>query len=118
MKNKKNIFSLIALIIGVLALFYYFRAMVNNAGMFIGGVLFALPMLFMLLVAILMNAIGYFLANKTLTMISAILYLISWVLSPIIGIFVVPSMILQFVAYATYMPLNDTSGVSIQTEEK
>lgn len=51
-------------------------------------------------VGVLLNAIGYRKNNKTITLISAILYLLSLILMPTYGFASIPSMILQFIAYS------------------
>ena len=106
---RKSKASLIALIIGALALVFQFTTMksqvggttssAEQAGMAIGMAL-VLPSVGALAVAVLLNAIGHFAVNRTLTLISAILYTLALILFPLWGFVAIPSMILQYVAFA------------------
>lgn len=47
-----------------------------------------------------MNLIGYLMAHRTITLISAIIYTVALVIMPLWGFVAIPSMILQYIAYA------------------
>ncbi|MDO4778496.1 MAG: hypothetical protein Q4A42_02950 [Tissierellia bacterium] len=104
---KKNKLSLIALILGVISLALIssalFGSRANGDAQKIGeaiGKAIVLPSAICTFVAVLLNAIGYFTVNKTLTLISAIFYVLALVLMPLWGFLGIPSMILQFIAYS------------------
>ncbi|NMB42676.1 MAG: hypothetical protein GX995_00925 [Clostridiales bacterium] len=106
---KKNKFSLIAMVIGILALIFQFGSIADlmgsstsaaeEVGMGIGLLLVA-PSVFSLVVAVILNIIGYLVSNRVVTLISAIFYAIALILMPAWGFVGIPSMILQFIAFS------------------
>lgn len=50
--------------------------------------------------AVILNLIGYLMAHRTITLISAIIYTVALVIMPLWGFVAIPSMILQYIAYA------------------
>lgn len=107
--KKKSKLSLIALILGVIAVIIEIGSAgdafgsTTNSAEEIGtaiGMAFVMPSVVCMFVAVILNAIGYFLINRVLTLISAIFYAIALVLMPLWGFLGIPSMILQFIAFA------------------
>ncbi len=108
-KKKKSMLSLVALILGVLAIIIEFTAAsgsMNSAssdaeqvGAAI-GLAIVLPSVIMLIIAVILNLIGFLVNNKVLTLISAIFYTLAFFLFFLWGFVAIPSMVLQFVAYA------------------
>nr|WP_072513787.1 hypothetical protein [Ndongobacter massiliensis] len=106
---KKNKLSLIALILGVLAVVIEVGAAggvmssaktgAESLGATI-GLAIVMPSLCAMVIAVILNAIGYFMIHRTITLISAILYAVALILMPLWGFVGIPSMILQFVAFA------------------
>ncbi|NLZ56210.1 MAG: hypothetical protein GX900_06060 [Clostridiaceae bacterium] len=104
----KNKLSLVAMILGVIACIILFSAytrgietsnIAEKIGLAIGKAI-VLPSLISTSIAALLNVIGYFTVNRTLTLISAIFYVLGLILMPLWGFVGIPSMILQFVAFA------------------
>lgn len=103
---KKSKLSLVALILGALAAFILVSAWLSpvqgdeyaQLGASIGKAI-VMPSAICTLVAVILNTIGYFLANRTLTLISAIFYVLGLILMPLWGFVGIPSMILQFIAF-------------------
>ena len=111
---KKSKLSLVALILGVISLIIVVSAMFKSnaggseaalAGEMIGKAI-VMPSAICTFVAVLWNCIGYFTANRTVTLISAIFYVLALILMPLWGFIGIPSMILQFVAYAKMKNVN------------
>lgn len=109
MKPKKSKLSLIALILGIAAVGFQVSAVMSaagnagsdaaKAGTAIGLAIVA-PTFFVNLVGVILNLIGYLMTHRTLTLISAILYTIALVIMPLWGFVAIPSMILQYIAFA------------------
>lgn len=51
-------------------------------------------------IGVLLNVIGYFTNNRIVTLISAIFYVLGLILMPLWGFLGIPSLILQFIAFA------------------
>lgn len=112
---KKSKLSLVALILGVLALLFEFTALSNASssatssaaklGVAI-GMSIVLPSVVAMAAAVVLNAVGYLKNHRTITLISAILYTVAFVLMPLWGFVGIPSMILQFIAF-TKMPKSE-----------
>lgn len=109
MKKKKSKLSLIALILGVIAI----ALEIGAAGSAMGsaktdaesigtsiGLVVVMPSLCAMVIAVILNAIGYFMSHRIITLISAILYIVALILMPLWGFVGIPSMILQFIAFA------------------
>lgn len=109
MKPKKSKLSLIALILGIAAVAIQASAAMGaagnagndaaKAGTAIGLAIVA-PAFFSTLVAAILNLIGYLMAHRTLTLISAIIYTVALIVMPLWGFVAIPSMILQYIAFA------------------
>lgn len=103
---KRSKLSLVALILGLLALSIMASALftteggseAQQAGEAIGK-LIVLPCAAMTLVAVVLNLLGYTMNNSTLTLISAIFYTVALVIMPLWGFVTIPSMIMQYIAY-------------------
>ena len=100
--------SLVAMILGILAVLLLFSTFndgpksgnaAEEAGAAIGKAI-VLPSLITTSIAVLLNIIGYITINRTLTLVSAIFYVIGLILMPLWGFVGIPSMILQFIAFA------------------
>lgn len=104
---KKSNLSLIALILGTIAAFILVSAWLAptqgdefvQLGASIGKAI-VMPSAICTVIAVILNYIGYFLINRTLTLISAIFYVLGLVLMPLWGFVGIPSMVLQFIAFA------------------
>lgn len=111
MPEKKSTLSLVALILGTLAailLVYSWLAPIEGneftqLGVSIGRAI-VMPSAICTLIAVILNAIGYFLVNRALTLTSAIFYVLGLILMPLWGFVGIPSMILQFIAFAKMKP--------------
>lgn len=108
--NNRNGYSLSAMITGLGIVIYQFMMISDimssspepETAIGLGVIaLFIAPSFVALLVAVLLNVIGYFLSNKVLTLVSAIIYIVALILSPLYGWIGIPSMIMQFIAYGT-----------------
>lgn len=107
--TRRSRTSLIAMILGIAVSLFQFSTLgslgstaatdAEKAGMAIGAAI-VMPSVVTLVIAVILNIIGYFTRNRTVTLISAIFYSISIVLFPLWGFVAIPSMILQFVAFA------------------
>lgn len=109
---KRSKLSLIAMILGILAAFFMLVILAGmdtsgssaeSLGTYI-GLAIVLPSVLTLGIAVILNIIGYFINNRVITLISAIFYVISLVLMPLWGFVGIPSMILQFIAFAKMKP--------------
>lgn len=106
--KKKNTLSLIALIIGALALIFVITSIgglsqSSNTAEEIGtaiGLAIVMPSVVCLGVGVLLNLIGYLTVSKGTTLASAIFYTLSLILFFAWGFVAIPSMILQYVAHA------------------
>ncbi|MDD2592161.1 MAG: hypothetical protein PHP11_03650 [Erysipelotrichaceae bacterium] len=105
---KKSKLSLFAMILGIIASFILLSTLFSSSGSSdsatqlgesIGKAIVA-PSAICTVIATLLNIIGYFTINRVLTLISAIFYVLGLVLMPLWGFVGIPSMILQFIAYA------------------
>jgi hypothetical protein len=105
---KKSVLVLISAILGTAYLVYivsYFFSNVANSegteqiGAGLAAALVA-PHMFMLILAVLFNWIGYFANVKWSVLVGAILYSVSGFLFLLYVIFELPSIILSFVGYA------------------
>lgn len=102
---KKSKLLLVALILGALYVFYSAWYWLgggvdsSNAGAAIATVLVA-PHLFCTVMAVLFNALGYFMARRAFALTAGILYAVAMVLFPVYFFFVLIQMILCFVAFA------------------
>lgn len=123
MKKKKSKLSLAALILGVIAFGIQMSAMssagsaggdAEKVGMALGMAIVA-PSFFMLIAGVILNAIGFLMTQKVLTLISAIFYTLSLVLFPLWGFVAIPSMILQYVAFAKMGKTTDQAVVDSNT---
>ena len=107
MPMKKSKLSLVALILGMIASVILVSAWLApvkgdefaQLGANIGRAI-VMPSAICTLIAVILNAIGYFLTNRALTLTSAIFYVLGLVLMPFWGFVGIPSMILQFIAFA------------------
>jgi len=107
MPMKKSKLSLAALILGMIASVILVSAWLApvkgdefaQLGANIGRAI-VMPSAICTLIAVILNAIGYFLTNRALTLTSAIFYVLGLVLMPLWGFVGIPSMILQFIAFA------------------
>lgn len=104
---NKNKLSKIALILGVLALIVYgvglFSSTAGSDAEAIGeglAKMIIMPSAAMMFVAVILNGLGYSKEHKTLTLISAIFYVLALVFMPFWGFIGIPSMILQFIAFS------------------
>ena len=104
---RRSKLSMIALILGILVILLYgnllFSSTATNDAEALGeGIakMIILPSAAMMFVAVLLNLIGYLKSHSTLTLISAIFYVLALVFMPLWGFVGIPSMILQFVAYS------------------
>lgn len=105
---KKSKLSLVAMILGILAFILLFSSFIggpeaSNSAQELGvaiGKAIVLPSLICTSIAVLLNIIGYFTINRILTLISAIFYVLGLILMPLWGFVGIPSMILQFIAFA------------------
>lgn len=108
-RKKRSGLSLAALIIGFLALIIEYAAAsgvmnsATNAAEQLGvaiGMALVMPSIVMLVIAVILNLIGWLINNRVLTLISAIFYVLAFVLFMSWGFVALPSMILQFIAFA------------------
>lgn len=105
---KKSKLSLIAMILGLIATIFIVSAMSGNdisgdsaesVGTIIGlGIV--MPSAICSIVGFILNIIGYFTKSRAVTLISAIFYTLGLILMPLWGFVVIPSMILQYIAFA------------------
>lgn len=104
---EKSKLSMIAFILGIIALIFMASAILGmdtptDSAEQIGasiGFAIILPSIISTTVAVLLNGIGYFTINKTVTLVSTIFYVIGLILMPLWGFLGIPSMILQFIAF-------------------
>lgn len=111
--KKKSKLSLVALILGIIAVAIEYGAAsgslggasssAEKAGVAI-GLAIIMPSAVAMAIAVILNAIGYFMANRVITLISAIIYIVALILMPLWGFLGIPSMILQFIAFAKLKP--------------
>ena len=109
MKKKGKVLLLIALIIGVFYCIYsvsYWSGVGSKAttdseaiGAGIASML-VLPHLVMTALAVIFNALAFFMYNRPFALVAAILYTIALVLFPAYFMFVVVEMILCYIAFA------------------
>ena len=108
-KRKRSTLSLIALILGILAVIIEIGTASSGMGSAANdaeqagvalGLMIVLPSAASLFVAVILNLIGYLTRSRGLTLASAIVYIVAFVLFPLWGFVALPSMILQFVAFA------------------
>lgn len=104
---KRSKVSLVALILGLIAAgilaSVLFGSNAKDSAEAVGesiGKAIVMPSAFAMFVAVILNAVGYFTNNRTVTLISAIMYILSLILMPLWGFVGIPSMILQFIAYS------------------
>jgi len=108
MKEKKNILLLIALILGgaylVYSLVYWSGAVGSSTGAKAAGAAIAsalvMPHYVCVVVAVVFNALAFFMRKATFALVAGILYAVSMVLFPMYFYFVLVEMILCFVAFA------------------
>lgn len=105
--RKKSVLLLISLLIGAAYLIYsavYWSGAnagasgTEAAGAAIASVL-VMPHLICTLVAVVFNALGYFLNKTAFALVAGILYAVAAVLFPAYFMFVIVEMVLSFVAY-------------------
>lgn len=104
---KKSKLSLVAMIIGIVVAVQEIIEMqgfynTSNGAALIGVSIAAqmiVPSIVCLALAVILNIIGWLLVNKTLTLISAIIYTLAVVVFPAWGFVAIPSAILQFIAF-------------------
>ena len=109
MKRKGKVLLLIALIIGVAYCVYsvsYWSGATSNAtsdteaiGAGIASML-VLPHMLMVGLAVIFNALAFFMYNKPFALVAAILYTVGIVLFPAYFMFVIIEMILCYIAFA------------------
>lgn len=108
-KPKRNKISFAAMIIGILASIFLFAtasgasAGVTNEWEALGvGIAMSMimPAIILTVVAAILNIIGWAKTNRTVTLISAICYALALLAFPAWGFVAVPSMVLQFIAFA------------------
>jgi len=104
MKKKGKILLLIALIIGALYLIYSFSywggaANSTDAGAGIATLL-VMPHLVFTGLAVLFNALAFFMYSKPFALVAGILYSVALVLFPFYFMFVIVELVLCYVAFA------------------
>lgn len=109
MKRRGKVLLLIALIIGVIYCIYsisYWSGVGNNAttdseaiGAGIASML-VLPHLVMVGLAVIFNALAFFMYNKPFALVAAILYTVGLALFPAYFMFVIVEMVLCYIAFA------------------
>lgn len=105
---KKSKLSLAALILGVIALLimasvFFSKGNTANEAEAVGraiGKAIVMPAVIATFVAVVLNLIGYTMNHRIITLISAIFYTIALIIMPLWGFIDIPSMILQYVAFA------------------
>lgn len=105
---KRSKLSLVAMILGAIGVLIMSTAVLGSdvsgetaesVGTMIGlGIV--MPSVITSIVGFILNVIGYFTKNRTMTLISAIFYTLGLILMPLWGFVVIPSMILQYIAFA------------------
>lgn len=114
-KNKRSKLALISLILGALYLFYIINYFLNAPGTAatsseaVGVGLAAtivLPHMVSTAIAVLMNALGYFMNMRGFVLAGAILYTVAIVLFPLYFMFVIIQAILSYVAFAKMKKTN------------
>ena len=111
-KRKKSKLALISLVLGLLYVIYlvvYFTNIQGGSGSEAAGSAIAaalvLPHLLCVFMAVIFNALGYFINKRGFILVGAILYTVSIVFMVIYFMFVILQMILSYIAYAK-MPVN------------
>ena len=108
-KNKRSILALISLILGALYLVfiinYFFNApgKAANSTEAVGvglAITIVLPHLISVAIAVLMNALGYFMHMRGFVLTGAILYTVAIALFPLYFMFVIIQAILSYIAFA------------------
>lgn len=123
MKSKAPWQSVVALILGILALYYvykigsttfsgFFRSLSRGTAIDLSdtGVLFILPSVGALIAGINANAFAHSYNSRVLTLVSSLLYTASLILFPMWGFVAIPSMVFQFWAYAKMSSTDDSSA--------
>lgn len=103
-RNKLSLFSLILgiIIVGIFSSTILGSSATNEAEL-IGeaiGKYIVLPSAVAMLTAVILNGIGYFQNSSTITLLSAILYIISLLLMPLWGFLGIPNILLQFITFS------------------
>lgn len=107
-KNKRSKLSMVAMILGVIAFVFGVSTILGidvsgsgaeSVGSSI-GVAIIMPSFICTSIGVLLNVIGYFTNNRIVTLISAIFYVLGLILMPLWGFLGIPSLILQFIAFA------------------
>lgn len=120
-KNKKSKLSLVAMIFGIIAFVFLLSAIIGidtsgSSAESVGssiGLFIILPSFACISIGVLLNIIGYFTYNRIVTLISAIFYVLGLVLMPLWGFVGIPSLILQFIAFAK-MKVNNVDVGQVQ----
>lgn len=107
-KSKRSKLSLIAMIFGIIAFVIGVSAILGTdisgtSAESIGssiGIAIIMPSFIGTSIGVLLNIIGYFTSNRVVTLISAIFYVVGLLLMPLWGFLGIPSLILQFIAFA------------------
>ena len=102
-KSKLSLISLILSALYVIYLIYYISNSATQVGTAI-GIAIIMPHLVCTGIALLMNALGYFLNKRGFILTAAILYTIAIVLMPIYIPFVIIQTILCYVAFSKMNP--------------
>lgn len=105
---KKSKLSLIAMILGIISSVFMLSVLFSSSGsadeaVQLGesiGKAIVLPSVICVVIAAILNIIGYFGSNRIVTLISAIFYVLGLILMPLWGFICIPSIILQFVAFS------------------
>ena len=104
---KKNKLLLVALVIGILymlySLYYWYGAHTGTSGSEAAGAAIAsvsvMPHIVCALVAVIFNALGFFMNKSAFALVAGILYAVAMVLFVAYFMFVIVEMVLSFVAY-------------------
>ncbi|MDR1774041.1 MAG: hypothetical protein LBR30_04155 [Clostridioides sp.] len=114
---KKSKLLLISSILGVLYVIYivcYFGGVVGNTSQsdaeMVGSTvatMLVLPHIFLTLLAVIFNIIGYCKNGRGFTLTAAILYAVAGFIFIMYAMFVLPSMILSFVGYAKLKDISE-----------
>lgn len=111
---KKNKLVLISALLGtaymIYIVFYFFDAIANTEGVEqVGAALAAAlvgPHMFLLILAVLFNWIGYFTKASWAVLVGGILYSVSGLLFLLYVIFELPSIVLSFIGYSKVKKAN------------
>ena len=105
---KRNTLSLISMILGIISTIFLISVLLGNFSPEMSSteelgttlaILIILPSIAAIIVAVILNIIGYIRVSATLTLISAIFYTLSFIFMPLWGFMGIPSLILQFIAF-------------------